>query len=142
MPGVSKGYSLTHAYKFYKEKHGNNVDQATYRKICCEFNKKVCELVLKGRVVKLPHNVGDLWIKKIQTNWEKPRIDLNETKKRGKTIYHLNEHSDGWWARWYWTRFNNRITNVIFYSFHPTRANSRAVAAIMKQKDGHKRYFS
>lgn len=142
MPDVKEGYSLKHAYKFYKEKHTEDIDLSTYRKICCDFNKQIVEHILKGSVVKIPHSLGNLWIKKIQTNWEKPRIDIQNTKKYGKKIYHLNEHSDGWWARWYWSKNNNLITNVTYYSFHPTRDNSRAVSAIMKQKEGHKRFFS
>lgn len=141
MASVKKGYSLTHAYKAFKEKHGNLVTLTEYRKICVEFNKRIVSNALTGRVVKLPYGIGDFWIKKIQTDWEKPRLDLNETKIQGKKVYHLNEHSDGWWARWYWTK-NHRIPNMKLYSFQPTRGNSRAVAKIMKQPEGHKRFFS
>ena len=142
MPGVSKGYSLTHAYKFYKEKHGNVVDKATYRKICYAFNLSLRDDVLKGKVVKLPHKLGSLWIKKFQTNPEKPPINLYETRKKGSVVYHMNFHSDGWSARWAWSKLNKLVTNLIYYSFKPSKKNSRMVAQIMKQPDGHKRYFS
>lgn len=142
MPGVNKGYSLSHAYDFYKKKHGAKVDKSTYRKICYAFNKSVCEDVLEGKMVKLPHRLGSLWIKKFQVNPDKPPIDLNETKKAGKIVYHLNFHSDGWCARWSWSKLNKLVSNLIYYSFTPSRENSRAVAAVMKQPDGHKRYFS
>lgn len=142
MPDVKKGYSLSHSYKYFKKKYGFDIDLATYRAICCAFNKKIVQNVIDGKVVKLPHSLGDLWIKKIKTNYDKPRVDLNETKKLGKTIYHLNEHSEGWWARWYWSRKCNLVTNMIYYSFQPTRENSRNVAKVMKKINGHKRYFS
>ena len=142
MPDVSKGDSLSHAFVFYKDKHKSNVSKKEYRDICCAFNKKIVDVALTGRVVKLPFRMGEIWIKKIKTNWDNPPIDLNESKKQGKTIYHLNMHSDGWWARWYWTRTNSRISNVTYYSFDATRDNSRAVAKIMKTPGGYKRFFS
>lgn len=142
MPDVKKGYSLTHAHKFYEKKHGVKIEKSLYKNICYEFNKELVNVILTGRIVKLPHRVGDLWIKKIKTDWTNPPIDLNASKKAGKKIYHLNSHSDGWWARWYWTRNNSPIPNINYYAFDATRDNSRAVAAIMKQENGYKRFFS
>ena len=142
MPEVSKGYSLTHAHKFYKEKTGDDISRSDYRAICCAFNKAIVEEALEGKVVKLPHRMGSLWVKKYKMDPNKPNIDLNESKKAGEVIYHLNFHSDGYNARWAWSKRNNLVTNLIYYSFHATRANSRALAKVMKQPDGHKRYFS
>jgi len=142
MPEVSKGYSLNHAYKFYKDKYGDDIDKATYRAVCCAFNKEVINQALEGKMVKLPHRMGSIWVKKYQIDPDNPPIDLNESKKAGKVIYHLNFHSDGYTARWAWSKRNNLVTNLIYYSFHATRANSRALAKIMKDPGGHKRYFS
>lgn len=147
MPKVSKGYSLDHAYGFYKKKHFDKgdayeVDKATYRKICYAFNKKVIDKALTGSLVKLPHSMGCIWCKKFKINWEKPPIDLNETRKKGKVVYHLNEHSNGWCARWTWSKRNNLIANLIYYSFKPTRSNSRKLSNVMQQPEGHKTFFS
>lgn len=147
MPEVSKGYSLTHAFKFYKDKHYRRgeeykIDRVLYRKICCEFNKKIVEKVLAGKLFHLPHSVGTLWIKKFKIDWDNPPIDFHETKKAGKTIYHLNTHSDGWAARWAWSKRNNLVSNLLYYSFDPSFTNSRLVAKEMKKKNGHKKYFA
>lgn len=147
MPGVKKGYSLIHAHKFYKEKHFSRgeeyeVTKDLYRKICCEFNKRIVETAVEGKMFNLPHGCGTIWIKKFKINWDEPPVDLNETKKAGKIVYHLNFHSDGWCARWAWSKNNSLITNLLYYSFHPTRTNSRKVSSVMKKPNGHKRYFS
>lgn len=141
MPEVSKGYSLSHAHKFYKKKTGSKIEKALYREICCAFNKALIADALEGRVVKLPHSMGSMWVKKYQADPENPPIDLNASKLAGKKIYHLNFHSDGYAAKWVWSKRNNLVTNLIYYSFHATRANSRSLAKVMKQPEGHKRFF-
>ncbi|GAF94056.1 unnamed protein product [marine sediment metagenome] len=70
------------------------------------------------------------------------KVDLNETRLAGKTIYHLNDHSDGFMSRWVWSKRNNLMRNLVYYSFTATRANKRELAAHMKRPDGHKKYFS
>lgn len=147
MPEVIKGYSLNHAYKFYKKKHKekwdtHEVPKEIYRDICCDFNEFIVQEALKGRFIKLPHSMGNIWCKKFKINWEKPPVDLNASKKEGKVIYHLNIHSDGWCVKWAWTKRNSMMTNLIYYGFTPTRTNSERLSAIMKQKDGHKQFFS
>jgi hypothetical protein len=147
MAQVKEGYSLTHAFKFFKEKHkargkAYNIDRQTYRNICKDFNQLVVNEVLSGKGVKLPHNMGMLWVKKFKINWENPPVDLNASKKAGKKILHLNHHSDGWCAGWKWSKRNQTISNLIYYSFKPVWGNSRRVAKIMKEEDGHKRFFT
>ena len=144
MPRLAKenGYGLDHAYKFFKKKHGKLVERELYRKICYDLNKMIVDNVVEGRVVHLPHAMGSLWAKKFEVNYEKPPVDLNETKKAGKTIYHLNHHSDGFMAKFTWSKRNNLIANLIYYSFKPTKANSSKISQVMKQPDGHKRYFT
>ena len=142
MARISNGYGLDHSYKFYKNKYKKGVSRELYRKICYDLNRMIVEDALEGKVVSLPHSMGSLWIKKYQTDLDNPPIDLNESKKRGKRIYHLNEHSDGYQGRWSWHKYNNAITNKIYYSFTATRANKRAVSKVFKQPGGHKRYFA
>ena len=147
MAEVKEGYSLTHAYRFYRNKFKGKgeqykVDRQTYRNICKDFNQMLVDEILTGKSVKLPHSMGMLWIKKFKINWDNPPVDLNESRKQGKTIYHLNHHSDGWCARWSWTKRNQAISNLVYYSFTPTWTNSREVSRIMKEEEGHKRFFT
>jgi hypothetical protein len=147
MAEVKTGYSLTHAYRYYRDKFKPKGDRykvtrQQYRDICKEFNQMIVQEVLTGKGVKLPHSMGMLWIKKFKINWDNPPVDLNASKKAGKKIYHLNDHSDGWCAGWKWAKRNQAITNLIYYSFSPTWTNSREVARIMKEEGGHKKFFT
>ena len=136
-----EGLTIDDSYRLYK-KNGGTILKQTYKKIVLAYNKEIASQALLGKVVKLPHACGSLWIKLYQTNYENPKVDLNETKKSGKTIYHLNLHSDGHMGRWVWSKRNNLMKNLVYYSFQASRDNKIAVAKIMKEENGHKRYFS
>lgn len=142
MSRVKDDNGLTEAYKFFKTKHSHKIDIYTYKKICYEINKMICDQVLQGKMVSLPHGIGAIWIKKYKMNLDKPKLDLHETKKQGKKIYHLNFNSDGYQVRWCWRKKHNWFKNTKFYSFHPTRDNSRRLAKVMKQEGGHKKFMT
>jgi len=137
--------TLTHAYKFYKEKYKDQPEYkltaSEYKALCYDYNKRASAKVLEGEIVFVPYSLGQVYIKRRETNYARPGIDWVESKKAGVRIYHMNFHSDGWRCRWHWSKRNNLITNLIYYSFKPSRANDRLLAAIMKVKDGYKRYF-
>jgi len=146
MPKVKEGYSLDDSYLFYKEKMSSKgislINKKLYREICCDYNKMVVDKAMTGSMFKLPHSMGTIWIKKFKINWNKPPVDLNESKKQGKLVYHLNLHSNGWCARWAWNRLKSAAANMTFYNFTPTRTNSRLVADVMKRPNGHKIFYS
>ena len=147
MSEVKEGYSLSHAFKFFKTNNPllcrkHNIDKKLYRDICKDFNKIIVTNVLEGKAEKLPFGCGMLWIKKFKMNWSKLPIDFKATKEFGKTMFHLNVHSDGWCARWAWIKRNQLVANLIFYKFKPTWTNSRTLAAIMKSSGGHKKFLT
>lgn len=144
MAEVKEGYSLTHAFRFFKKKHKHrggiysSMSRKTYRDICKDFNKMLSEEVLTSATgTRLPFGLGVLRIKKFEINWDNPPIDFNASKKAGKRIYHLNTHSDGYCGRWHWQKRNSLITNLIYYSFLPVKGNSREVPKIFKKPGGH-----
>lgn len=141
MAKVSKGYSLEHAYKAYKKKYNSDITYKQYRQICYKFNKMLVKEVLDGKTQKLPHGMGMLWIKKFKMNYDNPPIDFKATVEAGKTIYHLNDESDGYCGRWTWSKRNNLATNMIYYSFQPSWSNKRACAAEFKKPNGYRKFF-
>ena len=72
MAGVSKGVSLTHAFKFHKnkkkEKGQRTVSESVFRQVCYSFNKKVVDRVLEGFHTQLPHHMG--FIRVLDRDWE------------------------------------------------------------------------
>lgn len=146
MPKVLKGYSLMQAYTFYRkkyEKDTNRVLKETYIDICQDFNKMLMqEAMTKPSGGKLPFSMGTIWVKKFRINWNTPPIDLGESKKQKKKVYHINHDSEEWCCRWKWTKRNNLMTNLIYYSFTPTRKNSRTLSAHFRKDNNHRKYFT
>jgi hypothetical protein len=164
MPQVSKGYSLHHAYLNYSKSTRNKaqkfkVGPKKYKEIAQEYLKTIVDLILEdSKEVKLPYNMGEIRIKRSMTSYEmaddnsyKMKVDWKATKELWKTcdecrerkqrVYHLNEHSDGWYSRWFWSKQNVNIKNQSAYSFDPSFTNRRRLAKIMKTDGGYKRYF-
>lgn len=139
MESIKRKHSLDDCYKFFKNKYKIAVTKKEYRNICYDFNKMIAKDVLKGKITTIPYYLGALWGKKFKA--PKKQVDFDETKRLGKTIYHLNEHSDGYSVRWAWEKKNNLVTNLIYYSFIPSRKNKRDLVSSVKEKDGHKKYF-
>ena len=62
------------------------------------------------------------------------RIDYAESKKYGKMIFHLNEHTNGFKYRAYWCKHNMLTTNKTHYQLVMTRDNKRHLAQILKAR--------
>ena len=147
MGEVNKGYSLNHAYKFYKKKYypkgeQYKISKRAYRDICCDFNKMLVEDAFKGKIIKLPYSMGMIRIKKYKITYSKLKIDIKKTKETGKTHYLLDIPPDGYLARWIWLKLRCSIPNIKFYSFEPTWTNARRLRKGIKVRDAHKTYMS
>lgn len=139
----SKSKTLTDAFFYFKKNHPeSNITLKQYLTFCKRLIKKIVDEVLNGELVNLPHGLGYLWIKKYKTNLNKPPIDFYETKKQGKTVYHLNFETNGWSAKWNWSRRKKQITNLCFYCFLPIRVNSRRLCKEMRENNGHYKYLA
>jgi len=147
VPEVSKGYSISHAYKFYKDKHfpkGENykISKRAYRDMCCDFNKMLVEDAFEGKIVKLPFKMGRIRIKKYEIVYSKLKIDIRKTKETGTTHYLLELPEDGYLAKWAWNRLRSVSHHVVYYTFKPTWSNARRLRKFIKQKDIHKRFLT
>ena len=129
--------TLKSAYKNYDDFY--NVGYKKYRAICEDFNKRIVDDILtKAREFKLPYRLGSLRIKKKKMNYSKKnklKINWVETNKHKKVIYHLNDHTNGYNFRWFWSKINAVIKNKSVYSFQATRTNKRRLAALLKSNE-------
>ena len=92
---------------------------------------------MKAKEFKMPYRLGTLRIKKKKMNYSKKnklKINWLETNKHKKVIYHLNDHTDGFNYRWFWSKINAVIKNKSVYSFQATRTNKRRLAGLLKNK--------
>tara|TARA_Y100000816_G_C25802193_1_gene420145 strand:+ start:172 stop:636 length:465 start_codon:yes stop_codon:yes gene_type:complete len=140
-----KDFGSNEVYKYYKDNviPELQVDKQTFRKICDEFNKLVIdEILVNSEEVRLPYRLGTIRVKKSKMKYDdknKLKIDWAASRKLGKRIYHLNDHTGGYKYRFYWTK--GIVKNITAYSFIPTRTNTRTLASILKDKDRQLDYF-
>lgn len=58
-------------------------------------------------------------------------VDYKSSKEEGKRIYHLNEHSDGYKFRLYWSKQPYTFADRYKYQLTLTRANKRRLAQLI-----------
>lgn len=110
---------------------------ATFGAVSKRFFQLVMEdVLLKSKRVKLPYSLGSIQVKKYKTIGVKLKVDFNATRLAGKTIYHLNEHRDGYSYRFLWAK-TKKTPNRRFYSFIPTdndagKSNKEKLVHILK----------
>ena len=129
--------TLVQAYKEYDDFY--NVGYKKYRRVCEEFNKLIIDgILLKAKEFKMPYRLGTLRILKKEMNYSagknKLKIDWKATNENGKVIYHLNDHTDGFNYRWFWSKKTAIVKNKTIYSFQATRTNKRRLAGLLKTK--------
>ena len=102
--------TLKSAYKSYDDFY--DVGYKKYRAVCEDFNKKIIEdILMKAKEFKMPYRLGTLRIKKKKMNYSKKnklKINWVETNKHKKVIYHLNDHTDGFNYRWFWSKISTK----------------------------------
>ena len=132
--------NLNHAFKFFKENNSKtNIDKKKYNSIAVTFFKLALKHLLSGGEVRLPSGLGVLKIVKrkrdlnnLKPNWKATK-DLwskdDIAKENKKIVYHLNEHSNGFFYRFFWNR--GKIKNIRMYCFKPVKAAKRSLASAL-----------
>ena len=136
----TKSYTGKDFYKSYIDYVGDNplyqVEYRVFRDIINDYFKYLRdELIENGKEVKLPCRMGTIQIvkhKPKEYTGKSLRIDYAESKKAGKVIYHLNEHSNFYKYRIYWNKQNMITPNKTKYQLVMTRDNKRHLAQIIK----------
>ena len=130
-------YVLADIYKEYKKEieKGSIYDLSyiEFASICTSFNKKVIDfLFLKAGSVKSLSRLGTFQVLKRKQSLDKLSIDFKATNETGKTVYHLNDHSNGYRVQIKWFKQKAYLKFKSFYQFIPTRANKRRLAQLFK----------
>lgn len=142
---VCADYTLVDIYNEYSKEHKNDgysVDKSTFDKVTRYFNQRVIDLIIdESREFILPVRLGRIRIRKRKTILKKGvmKIDWAASKKNKKILYHLNEHSKGYYYRFYWNKVGSNATNGKAYFFSAGRINDRRLAKTIKK--GETDYF-
>jgi len=131
-------YTIIDSYEDYIKENESTpfaVDKETYKNICYGFNKKVSDRVIsQTEEIKFPARLGTLRVKKIKgkNDLSTKKVNFKATREAGVTVYHLNDHTDGYHYRWFWSKKKAFFTHMSAYSFTATRANKRELARLLK----------
>lgn len=82
----------------------------------------------------MPYGLGFVQIGKYlpkYLNSKSLSIDFKATKLLHKTIYHLDEHSNGYAYRLYWSKIPHTFPDRYKYSLGFVRANKRKLAQLI-----------
>lgn len=140
---IKDPYTLVDIYESYKEYVKDNpvynTDYRDFRIICSLFNKRIIEHILyKSETFKMFGGIGELSVLKLIPSKSKTKrlsVDFKKTSEYGKTIFHTNDHSDGYKYMFHWNKSKTIFRNKYLYNFIPTRANKRTLAKIIKNKE-------
>lgn len=83
---------------------------------------------------KMPYGLGFVQIGKYKPKTFNPKslsVDYKSSKEFNKCVYHLNEHSDGYKYRLYWSKIPYTFKERYLYSLNLVRANKRRLAQLI-----------
>ena len=125
---ASVDFNIRSVYAHMQKTTESSMPYNRFKEIYTAYVEAIIEYVLDGYFFKFPYNLGILRIKKrkLTLNKKMLRVDFAETKKQGKTIYHLNEHSNGYYYKFYWDQ--GVISGIRKYTFTPIRKYKRQLA--------------
>lgn len=138
-----KSYTTYHMHRYYIQKYGwgnlYSVHRKLYAEILDEYNKYIMDLVInKAYEFVMPSGLGVIVVvKKCRIKYPghlKYSVDFNESRKAGKTIYHLNEHSGNYKYRFMWYRDTYRYNMIKEYRLDMCRGAKRTLASAIKNK--------
>lgn len=116
-----------------------DIDYNKYRAIVTDYFQYLRQrLIEEGKRIKLPYRMGTVQIVKSRPKHldkRSLRIDYKATKETGKLIFLLNEHSDFFKYRAFYSKLEMMVPNKSKYQLTLTRANKRRLAALIKSRE-------
>jgi hypothetical protein len=133
-------FTIEDIYKAYIKANGV-VDKRDFKKVLYLTNKLISHYIVnRGLTVALPYRLGSLSVRKKKMEFSKLHFDYAEYNKTGIKSYHLNPHSDEFYATAYWEKSKAIVKNKVAYRLDLTRQNKRDIASIMQEPNGHQIY--
>lgn len=124
----------------YKEyiKQYDKIDYNTYKYIVNYFYDLFLNALFEdSKLIKLPYGLGSVCIVKYKPKTLTQKslsVDYKASAEYGKKIYHLNEHSDGYKFRLYWSKLPQTFPDRYKYQLSLVRTNKRKLAQYIFNK--------
>lgn len=130
-----KSATIIDMYKQYKKDYGDDVDYKQFKDILDKFNEQILNCLLQSSEgFKMPFGLGYVQIVKYKPKSMTPKslsVDFKSSAEYGKTIYHLNEHSNGYKYRLYWSKVPQTFPDRYRYQLSLVRQNKRQLAQLI-----------
>lgn len=114
------------------------VDYKTYKAVLDEMCKVILDAVLNASEgFKMPFGLGTIIVCKYkpkQLNAKSLSVDYKASRECDKKIYHLNEHSNGYKYRLYWSKIPRTFPDRYKYQLSFVRQNKRRLAQLIFNK--------
>ncbi len=138
-----KSYTTYDIYNNWAKETESEVSYVRFKRISEAFNKLISDSILDASDgFKMPYGLGYVRIIKYRPKTYTDKslsVDYKSSKEEGKTIYHLNEHSDGYKFRLYWSKLPQTFPDRYRYQLKLVRANKRKLAQLIFN---HKDYIN
>lgn len=111
------------------------VDYGLYKRVLEEMCKVILEHVLNASDgFKMPYGLGYIQVVKYKPKSyteQSLSTDYKSSKDYNKRIYHLNEHSDGYKYRLFWSKLPRTFPDRYKYQLCLVRQNKRKLAQLI-----------
>lgn len=126
---VKKFFSVSEkdAAKDYKKKKGRH-SEPVYKQVVHKFFIEVFKkMIYENFIFMLPYGGGTISIKSYKPSIDEIKkgrkyINWKKTKEKGKKIYYLNKHSNGYSYYFKWDKSFVKFRNRKFYKFRATNS--------------------
>lgn len=121
-----------------------DMSYSQYVKIICDLHQEMMHDLLEGYEIKFKCGVGSFFIAKNKVDYSERKnipTDFKKSKELGKRILLLNEHTNGYIYKFYWSskRSFERTYHKLF-RFDAVRFRKRELCSLLK--DGKKDYIN
>jgi hypothetical protein len=126
--------SMKEVYAAFVQKYPEtDITYDLFMFITREFNLKLVGALLDGKTVKLGHNLGQLRVKRVQRNHEKPTVNWGATTQARKE--HNNPEilvffTDDFYYRFSWSK--GMVRNISLYKWHPTKGMRKRLVHLLQ----------
>ena len=117
------------------------ISKALYRYIVEKYWAAVRDYVIyEHGVFKFNRYLGSIRVKRMVTRTKSLKYNYSHYLKTGEKIYHLNEHTNGFYFKFYWA--GGLYKNKKIYKFTANRAHmSRKLSAYLYTTPPHKVHY-
>lgn len=131
-----KSYTIYDMYNaFVKQNNVVEVPRERFNAILDRFNKLILESIQDAsECFKMPYGLGYVCVVKYKPKTYTDKslsVDYKSSNEYGKRIYHLNEHSDGYKYRLYWSKLPRTFADRYRYQLCFVRSNKRRLAQLI-----------